>query len=234
MNINMDEIFIDRNELPKTLSKDEVYQLLEKIQQGDELAKIKLAEHNIRLVLYEVTGRFKTVEYDKKELVDIGTVGLMQAIKTFDLSKKVEFSTYAIRCIDNEILMFLRKLKKYESIDSLDRIINVDKEGNEFKVEDIISDNTNIEEQYVDNETYRIIRQIVENLSGRDKEIIMLYYGFYNDRVYNQSEIANKFNISQPQISKLIKRIVSQLKEQLKQKGIIDLKVERQKNLIKK
>ena len=86
--MNTDEIFIDRHKLPKSLSKQEIYELLDKIKQGDEKARIKLVEHNIRLVLYEVTGRFNTVEYDKKDLVSIGNIGLMKAIKTFDTSKK--------------------------------------------------------------------------------------------------------------------------------------------------
>ena len=176
--MNTDELFIDGHKLPKLLSKQEVYELLEKIKQGDELAREKLVEHNIRLVLYEVTGRFKSVEYDKKDLVSIGNVGLMKAITTFDTSKKFEFATYAIRCIDNEILMFLRKLKKNQNVDSLDRTINHDKDGNELKIEDTISDETDIVEEYTDNETHQIIRQIVKDLPDRDREIIMLHFGF--------------------------------------------------------
>lgn len=231
--MNTDELFIDGHKLPKPLSKQEVYDLLEKIKQGDECARKKLIEHNIRLVLYEVTGRFKSVEYDKKDLVSIGNVGLMKAITTFDTSKKVEFATYATRCIDNEILMFLRKLKKDQNVDSLDRTINHDKDGNELKIEDTISDETDIVEEYTDNETYQIIRQIVKDLPNRDREIIMLHFGFYNDKTHTQKEIADMMSISQSYVSRLITKIVKRLGQQLQQKGIIELRTEEKSPKIK-
>lgn len=226
--MNTDELFIDGYKLPKPLSKQKVYELLEKIKQGDKQAREKLVEHNIRLVLYEVTSRFKSVEYDKKDLVSIGNIGLMKAVTTFDTSKKVEFATYATRCIDNEILMFLRKLKKDQNVDSLDRTINYDKDGNELKVEDTISDETDIVEEYTDNETYQIIRQIVKDLPNRDREIIMLYFGFYNDKIHTQKEIADMMSISQSYVSRLIIKIVKRLGHQLQQKGVIELRIEGQ------
>ena len=232
--MNTDELFIDGHKLPKPLSKQEVYELLEKIKQGDELAREKLVEHNIRLVLYEVTGRFKSVEYDKKDLVSIGNVGLMKAITTFDTSKKVEFATYATRCIDNEILMFLRKLKKDQNVDSLDRTINHDKDGNELKIEDTISDETDIVEEYTDNETHQIIRQIVKDLPDRDRKIIMLRFGFYNDKTHTQKEIADMMSISQSYVSRLITKIVKKLGQQLQQKGVIELRMEGQRPKTKK
>ena len=155
------QLFIDGYELPKPLEKKEVYDLLEKIKQGDNNAIKKLAEHNIRLVISEVIGRFNNVEYDKKDLVSIGNIGLMNAIKTFDVSKKIEFSTYATKCIDNEILIFLRNIKKHEAVDSLDRTIDVNKNGKERKIEDKISNSTNIEEEYCNNEMHRLVREIV-------------------------------------------------------------------------
>ena len=108
--MDIDELFIDANNLPRPLSKKQTYELLDKINDGDKQALEILSRHNVRLVLSEVTRRFKLVEYDKKELVAIGNVGLVNAIKTFDKSKNIEFSTYAVRCIDNQILMFLRKI----------------------------------------------------------------------------------------------------------------------------
>lgn len=232
--MNTDELFIDGYKLPKPLSKQEVYELLKKIKQGDELAREKFVEHNIRLVLYEVTGRFKSVEYDKKDLVSIGNVGLMKAITTFDTSKKVEFATYATRCIDNEILMFLRKLKKDQNVDSLDRTINHDKDGNELKIEDIIIDETDIVEEYTDNETHQIIRQIVKDLPDRDREIIMLHFGFYNDKTHTQKEIADMMSISRSYVSRLITKIVKKLGQQLQQKGVIELRMEGQRPKTKK
>ena len=222
--MNTNELFIDGHKLPKPLSKQEVYDLLDKIKQGDEKARERLVEHNIRLVLSEVTGRFSTVEYDKKDLVSIGNVGLMKAITTFDTSKKVEFSTYAIRCIDNEILMFLRKLKKYANDDSLDRTINHDKDGNELKIEDTLSDDTDIVEEYTDNETHRIIREVVKDLPDRDRKIIMLHFGFYNDETHTQKEIAGMLSISQSYVSRLITKIVKQVGKILEEKGLIELR----------
>ena len=110
--MNTDKLFIDDYNPPGPLSNQEVNKLLEKIKQGDECARKKLAEHNIRLVIYEVTRRFNSVPYDKKDLISIGNIGLMKAISTFDISKKTKFLTYAVKCIDNEILMFLRNLRK--------------------------------------------------------------------------------------------------------------------------
>ena len=232
--MNTNELFIDGHKLPKPLSKKEVYELLDKIKQGDEKARAKLVEHNIRLVLSEVTGKFSTVEYDKKDLVSIGNVGLMKAIITFDTSKKVEFSTYAIRCIDNEILMFLRKLKKYANDDSLDRTINHDKDGNELKIEDTLSDDTDIVEEYTDNETHRIIREVVKDLPDRDRKIIMLHFGFYNDETHTQREIAEMLSISQSYVSRLITKIVKRVGKILEEKGLIELRAKDKPNHISK
>jgi len=224
VSMNTNELFIDGHKLPKPLSKQEVYELLDKIKQGDEKARTKLVEHNIRLVLYEVTGRFNTVKYDKKDLVSIGNIGLMNAITTFDTTKKVEFATHATRCIDNEILMFLRKIKKHENVDSLDRTINHDKDGNELKIEDTLSDDTDIVEEYTDNETYRIIREIVKELPDRDREIIMLHFGFYNGETHTQKEIAEMLSISQSYVSRLITKIVKRVGKILEEKGLIELR----------
>ena len=112
--MNTEELFLDANDLPKPLSKDELSELFDKIKLGDEEAKNKVIEHNIRLVLYEVTKKFRTVNYDKKDLISIGNVGLIKAVLTFDKSRNMEFATYAVKCIDNEILQFLRKLKNFK------------------------------------------------------------------------------------------------------------------------
>ena len=226
MNMNTDDLFMNGYKIPDPLSSQEVDELLEKIKQGDECAKEKLAKHNIRLVLFEVLGRFKTVECDKKDLVSIGNVGLMKAITTFDISKKTKFSVYAVKCIDNEILMFLRKLKKERNVDSLDETIGYDKNGNELKIKDIISDKTDIVKDYTNNETYQAIRQLVNDLPNRDKKIIMLHFGFYSDKTYTQTEIANMLSLSRPYVSRLVKKIVKKLGQQLQEKGFIELRGE--------
>ena len=232
--MNTDEIFIDANKLPKALSKEETYDLLRKIQQDDDLAKKKLAEHNIRLVISNIYKKFPNVEYDKKDLISIGNIGLLKAISSFDISKNIEFSTYAIRCIDNEILMFLRKLKKHENVDSLDRTINYSNDGSELKIKDTLSDDIDIEKEYTDNEMHYILREILNDLPEYDKNILMLHFGFYNDKQYKQKEIADMLSLSQPQVSRIITRSVKRIGNILEEKGIVELrKKDNSKNISK-
>lgn len=220
--MSTDELFIDINKLPDPLSKSKVYELLDKVKQGDEDAAKIIAEHNVRLVLYRVSNRFKSVEYDKKDLISVGNIGLMKAVTTFQKSKKVEFSTYATRCIDNEILMFLRKLKKEKKVDSLDKTIIRDKEGRELKIEDTISDETDIVGDYEKNITYKIIREIVNKLPDLDRKIIVLYFGFYNNEIHTQDEIADMMSISRSYVSRLITKIVKRIGVQLQKDDVIE------------
>ena len=206
------DIFIEGYKIPKKLPKEEMYDLLSKVSQGDTDARQKLIEHNIRLVIYEVNGRFNTLEHDKSELVSIGILGLVKAVDTYDLSKKIEFSSYAIRCIDNEILMFIRKLKKEKGVDSLDRPIGGEGSDKKIKLEDTISSDVDIETSYEDEEDYAEVRRIVYSLPEREREIIMLAFGFYDGRVYKQREIADKLNISRSYASRLIAQIVKDIK----------------------
>ena len=219
----INDLFTGSNELPKPLPKEKLLELIEKVKQGDEEAKNKIIEHNIRLVLYEVTHRFKYVNYDKRDLVSLGNIGLMKAINTFDTSKNVEFTTYATRCIDNEILMFLRKIKKDQNVDSLEKPLSYDKNGNELKVEDTVYDDTDIVEDYEKNEIYKIIRRMVEGLPERDRKIITLHFGFEEDKIYTQKEIADILFVSQSYISRLVKKIVREIGIQLEIEGLIEL-----------
>lgn len=227
--MNTDELFVDGHKLPHPLSKEEVFELIQKVNRGSKEARDKLISHNIRLVLYEVTNKFQNVNYDKKDLVSIGNIGLLKAIDTYDLSKEFEFATYAARCIDNEILMFLRKLKKDQNIDSLDRVIFHDKDGSEIRLEDKLSDNSDLVEDHENKITNNIIREVINELPERDKKIIMLHFGFYNDKVYTQSEIADMFNISQSYVSRLIQKIVKKIGKILESKGVIELHSKQEK-----
>lgn len=217
--MNTEELFLDANDLPKPLSKEELSELFDKIKLGDEEAKNKVVEHNIRLVLYEVTKRFKSVNYDKKDLISIGNVGLIKAVLTFDKSRNMEFATYAVRCIDNEILQFLRKLKKHQNIDSLDRTISKAgyKESYVTTLGELIPNKNDMVEEFDRKESYQIIREIISNLPAQEKEIIMLYFGFYNNKLYTQAEIAERTSLAQSWISRSIKRIVKKIELQLKQ-----------------
>ena len=141
------------------------------------------------------------------------------------MTKEVKFSTYAVRCIDNEILMFLRKVKHDKNIDSIDKVFFYGEDGSEFKLEDILSDDSDLVTDHENSETYKIIRQLINQLPDKDKEIIMLRFGFYNDRVYTQKEIADKFHISQPHVYRLITKIVNKLGKQLESVGVTELPV---------
>ena len=220
--MGISNLFLDGYTIPKKLPKEEMYKLITKMSQGDLNARQTLIEHNIRLVIHQVQGRFNALDYDKRELVSIGILGLVKAIDTYNLSKKVEFSSYAIRCIDNEILMFIRKINKEKVVDSLDKPINGDDSGKEIKLEDTISSDVDVETSYENKEVYTIIRKIVYSLPEREREIIMLYFGFYNDKVYKQKEIAEKLNISRSYVSRLIDGIVNDIRLKLEELGIVE------------
>lgn len=221
--MNTDMLFIDGYELPTPLPDKEVNDLLNKAQQGDVSSKKRLAEHNIRLVLSEVYGKFKNTNYDKKELLPIGIIGLMRAITTFDFTRGVVFSTYAVTYIDNEIKMFLRKEQKDKNIDSLDRAIN-DTDGKEQKLQDVLIDDQNFIDDYMKKETYHIIRKMVNELPERDRMIVTMYFGFCNNKRYSQKEIAERFKISISYVSRTIKKDVNIIGNRLHEQGIIELK----------
>lgn len=231
--MNIDELFIDANNLPRPLSKKQTYELLDKINDGDKQALEMLSKHNVRLVLSEVTRKFKLIEYDKKELVAIGNVGLVNAIKTFDKSKNIEFSTYAVRCIDNQILMFLRKIKKHNNVDSLDKIISYNKDGEELKLKDTIYDKVNFTEEYEKEEIYQIIQEIVKELPYIEKRIITLRFGFDNNKIHTQREIADIISISQAQVSRLIEKITKKIELKLKENGIEEHKIKKRSRVVK-
>ena len=223
--MNNYELFIDGYRLPQPLIKDELDKLIKEACSGSKEARDKLIIHNIRLVLHEVTNRFRNIDYDKKDLVSIGSIGLVKAVNTYDIKKEVKFATYAVRCIDNEILMFLRKVKHDKNIDSIDKVLFYGKDGSELKLEDILSDDSDLVIDHENSETYKIIRQLINQLPDRDKEIIMLHFGFYNDRIYTQKEIADKFHISQSYVSRVITKIVNKLGKQLESVRVTELNI---------
>ena len=209
------------SELPKPLPKEELYSLIKLKNEGSKEAKDKLVEHNIRLVLYVINHRFATVNYDKEELVSIGNIGLIKAIDTFDIDKGAEFTTYVIKVIENEILYFLRKLKKDKKIYSLDDIISENKNGNQLRLEDIIKDDKDFVEGYETIEVYKTIRKIVKELPDKEREMVMLYFGFY-DKTYTQTEIAEKFSISQVTVCRILNKTLKDIENILKNKEILD------------
>lgn len=219
--MNTDNLFVDRDNLPKPLPKKESRELFEKMNQGDSSARDKLIKHNIRLVIHQVSKKFN-YGYEQKELVAIGNIGLIKAVDTFDVSKKTEFATYAIKCINNEILMFIRQQQRkmvYE--ESLNAPV-CGQDDESVEIQDTLYSDVDVEEECGNKEIYQVIREIVAELSGREKEMIMLYFGFYNGRAYSQGEIAQMLSISRSYTSRLINGTIAKLRLRLKEKGFID------------
>lgn len=210
-----EENYIDINTLPKSLLKEENKRLIELMLEGDFDARQKLIESNMRLVTYRVSTRYGSVNYDKEELVSIGNLGLIKAVDTFDPAKETALSTYAIKCIDNEINMFLRKLKKVQKDISLSQPVNIGQKDNERHIEDFLSDGLDIEEEYLNAETILRVRELVKKLSPALRETVNLYYGFNGGKRYTQEEIAKKANCLQPTIHKRLKKAEKLIKREL-------------------
>lgn len=215
--------------VPKKMDKSEEKKLYKKIKEGDERAKELLIEHNIRLVMHEVMTRFKNCLCDKEELIAIGNIGLVKAAMTYDETKQVAFSTYAARCIDNEILMHIRKQNKVSKEESIENIIYIDKENNELSLIEILKSDVDIAEEYCEKETIKAIRKLVDDLEERDRKIMILYFGFHNSKTYTTREIGMMMNLSQPSISRIIKRNVEKIGNNLQKLGLIELRTNSKK-----
>ena len=205
------------NSFPKQLSKKEEEELLTKYKNGDEGAKNKLIEHNLRLVAHiakKYTGAFK----DSDDAVSIGTIGLIKGISSYNFEKKTKLSTYVSRCIENEILMAVRSGKKTQNEISIDEPIGTDSEGNKITFNDILS---NDEDEILDRVNLKMIRGSVAKLLSkvldkRERVIIVLRYGFYDGKEYTQNEIAKKLKISRSYVSRIEKRALEKLSENMK------------------
>ncbi|MDR0855691.1 MAG: sigma-70 family RNA polymerase sigma factor [Christensenellaceae bacterium] len=203
------------NALPSPLDPITEGAMLERSQNGDLDARNTLIEHNLRLVVY-IAKRFDNTGTDIEELVSIGTLGLMKAVKSFSTDKNIKLATYASRCIENEILMFLRKTVRLKSEISFDEPINTDWEGNKLLLSDIVgTDPDKIFTDSEDKEEREILRELFSQFSERDKMIICMRYGLYGYEERTQKEIADLLSISQSYISRLEKKIIDKLKEEL-------------------
>ena len=209
-------LFINSNEfLPPPLSKEEEEYYFKAYKNGDENAKNKIIEHNLRLVVY-VAKKYEVNTSYFEDLVSIGCMGLIKAISTFDIEKNFKLATYASRCIENEILMYLRKTSKQKLEISIDEPLNIDYDGNELLLGDILSipEETVIDE-IADDEQRKIMYKAIEELKPREKEIIKLRYGLDNGEEMTQKDVADKLKISQSYISRLEKKIIKKLKMKL-------------------
>ena len=200
--------------LPPPLKGEQEQTALEALEAGDEGAKQRLVEHNLRLVVY-IARRFENTGTNLEDLISIGTIGLIKAIGTYRLDRKIKLATYASRCIENEILMHIRKTSNQRSEVSLDEPINMDGDGNELLLSDILgTDEDMILRPLEDDVDLRVLRQALRELPDREREIVLMRYGLEGRKELTQKEVAQKMGISQSYISRLEKRIMLRLKKE--------------------
>ena len=200
------------DKLPEPLSKEEEILYVSKMEEGDNYARSKLIEHNLRLVVF-LAKKYENTKVDLEDLVSIGTIGLIKGVNTYKLDKNIKLATYASRCIDNEILMFLRKNKKRQSDVSFEDSLSYDSEGNELRLEDILGTDADIVTKGLEQETdIKLLYKEIDSLKPRDKEIMVLRYGLYNNKELTQKEVANRLNISQSYISRIEKKVIKKFK----------------------
>lgn len=211
LNFN-DGLFLEDYKLPSPLTSNEIEELFLKYKNGDLKAKEKLINHNLKLVFYRVLKKFNNTEIDCSDLVCIGNIGLIKAVETFDIDKKSTFANYAIRCIDNEILMHFRYVKKHNVVQSLNTVISVDQDDNEETLEQTIASNDDFEEEIIENEQQKIVREIIEELPEREKQILYMYFGFNDDKQFTQQEIADEFGLTRSYICKIINTALKKIK----------------------
>ena len=200
--------------LPPPLKGSEEQEALEGLQQGEEWAKQKLIEHNLRLVVF-IARRFESTGITLEDLISIGTIGLIKGINTYRLDKNIRLATYSSRCIENEILMHIRKVSNQKAEVSLDEPINMDYDGNELLLSDILGTEEDIVTGRMDDAVdLQILRQALLELSPREREIVEMRYGLGGRKELTQKEVAAQMGISQSYISRLEKRIMLRLKKE--------------------
>ena len=201
--------------LPHPLSSEEEADLLAKTAEGDAAAKDKLVEHNLRLVVF-LAKKFESSGIDMEDLVSVGTIGLIKAINSFKVEKQIKLATYASRCIENEILMYLRKLSKRKAELSLDEPLNVDGEGNELLLADILGTDSDAIYTHVESQVERqLLEEGLARLSKREQQIIEMRFGLDGEDERTQKEVADLLGISQSYISRLEKKIINRLKKEI-------------------
>lgn len=202
--------------LPEPLSKEEEEYYLTMAEDGDLFARDKLIEHNLRLVVF-LAKKYDNTKVDLEDLVSIGTIGLIKGIKTYQKDKNIKLATYASRCIDNEILMYLRKNKKVRTEISFDESLSFDSDGNELHLEDILGTEPDLVTRGIEQETERnLMMEEINKLSIRDREIIKLRYGLDGNEEMTQKDVADLLGISQSYISRIEKKVIKRLKNIVK------------------
>lgn len=201
--------------LPPPLSKDEEMHLLERYSNGDETVRDKLIVHNLRLVVY-IARKFEGGSSNVEDLISIGTIGLIKAVKTFCPDRNIKLATYASRCIENEILMHLRKTSSLKAEVSIDEPLNVDWDGNELLLSDVLgSDGEEVNRGIETDDEARLLHSLIDKLNPREKLIMQLRFGFDGYKEHTQKEVADQLGISQSYISRLEKKIIERLKQEI-------------------
>ncbi len=201
--------------LPAPLSKDEEEAALTALERGEEAARQSLIEHNLRLVVF-IAKRFENTGINLEDLISIGTIGLIKAVNTFNSGKNIKLATYASRCIENEILMHLRKVGAQRAEVSFDEPLNTDWDGNELLLSDILgTDEDEVSRPMEDDADRQMLRESIAMLSEREQNIILMRFGLPHGREYTQKEVADSMGISQSYISRLEKRIIERLRREM-------------------
>jgi len=201
--------------LPPPLTTDEEIFLIGKLESGDGAVRSVLIERNLRLVVY-IARKFENTGIGVEDLVSIGTIGLIKAVNTFDPAKKIKLATYASRCIENEILMYLRRNNKTRTEVSFDEPLNIDWDGNELLLSDVLGTENDVIHKYIEEEVDRkLLHLALQKLNVRERGIMELRFGLKSGKEKTQKEVADMMGISQSYISRLEKRIIKRLKKEI-------------------
>ena len=200
---------------PKPLPPEKERECLERCAAGDLEARNLLVEHNLRLVAH-IIKKYYTQSADQEDLISIGTIGLIKAVNTFKAGKNIKLATYASRCIENEILMYLRKISSQRTEVSFDEPLNTDWDGNELLLSDILgTDDDEVYRPLEDDADKQMLMEAIDCLSERERSIIMMRFGLPGGKEYTQKEVADMMGISQSYISRLEKRIIDRLRKEM-------------------
>ena len=204
-----------REALPEALTNDEEQQLIERLKNKDESAKNELIEHNLRLVVY-IAKKFENVGTDLEDLISVGAIGLIKAVQSYDVEKNIKLATYASRCIENEILMHVRKKTKQNLEVSIDEPLNYDKDGNELLLSDVLeSEDEGMAKELEKTSEKKILWDAIRKLNAREQRIMELRFGLGGEEENTQKEVADLMGISQSYISRIEKKILNRLKKDI-------------------
>ena len=203
------------NILPPPLDEETENKLLLEVKEGSIEARNTLIVHNLRLVVF-IAKKFESTKINIEDLISIGSMGLIKGVQTFKMDKNIKLATYASRCIENEILMYLRKTHRIRQEISLDEVLSIDNEGNEMMLADVLGDpNPSVLTEMTLNEDVQNLYTAVNKLNKREKEIIIMRFGLYGETAMTQKEVADTLGISQSYISRLEKRIIDKMRSEI-------------------